>query len=245
MSAALQCCEGSDAIILCVGEAAAMSGEAASRAHLGLPGVQRAFCELVFARARQLQDPRDRGAVFGPAAGDSMAHRSRGCRAGRLVSGQRGRQCHRRFDQRAPKPQRPHRRELAARGRSGADFLRRKTERPAGRSRRSLHQQVPGRRERSAFPFGFGLTYGKFELSNLRVTPQLGVAVAVHRGAHRRRECGDREAEETLFLFTHDVLASVARPLLELKAFGKIRWPRGPAAPSRCRLPRPSCAFSV
>ena len=27
-----------DAIILCVGESAAMSGEAASRAHLGLPG---------------------------------------------------------------------------------------------------------------------------------------------------------------------------------------------------------------
>jgi beta-glucosidase len=34
---------------------------------------------------------------------------------------------------------------------------------------------------------------------------------------------GARAAEETVFLFTHDKLASVARPVLELKGFGKIR----------------------
>jgi beta-glucosidase len=34
---------------------------------------------------------------------------------------------------------------------------------------------------------------------------------------------GPWSAEETVFLFTHDKLASVARPLLELKGFAKIR----------------------
>jgi beta-glucosidase len=38
---------------------------------------------------------------------------------------------------------------------------------------------------------------------------------------------GPREAEETVFLFTHDVLASVVRPLLELRAFGKIKLAPG------------------
>jgi beta-glucosidase len=38
---------------------------------------------------------------------------------------------------------------------------------------------------------------------------------------------GARAAEETVFLFTHDVLASVSRPLLELKAFAKIRLAPG------------------
>jgi len=38
---------------------------------------------------------------------------------------------------------------------------------------------------------------------------------------------GPRTAEETVFLFTHDKLASVARPLLELKGFGKIKLDPG------------------
>jgi beta-glucosidase len=36
------------------------------------------------------------------------------------------------------------------------------------------------------------------------------------------RNRGAREAQETVFLFTHDKVASVSRPKLELKDFGKI-----------------------
>jgi beta-glucosidase len=72
------------------------------------------------------------------------------------------------------------------------------------------------------FPFGHGLSYGHFSHSNLRIdrdsatendTLQIRVDVL---------NDGARAAEETVFLFTHDLLASVARPLLELKGFGKI-----------------------
>jgi len=38
---------------------------------------------------------------------------------------------------------------------------------------------------------------------------------------------GAREAQETVFLFAHDKLASVSRPKLELKGFGKISLPPG------------------
>jgi len=38
---------------------------------------------------------------------------------------------------------------------------------------------------------------------------------------------GVRVAEETVFLFTHDKLASVVRPVLELKGFTKIRLEPG------------------
>jgi len=77
------------------------------------------------------------------------------------------------------------------------------------------------------FPFGFGLTYGRFELSNLRLSSSaIGINDAVtvqvdviNRGAH--------EAQETLFLFTHDKVASVSRPKLELRGFGKIALPPG------------------
>ena len=72
------------------------------------------------------------------------------------------------------------------------------------------------------FPFGFGLSYGRFAYSNLRVSQRrvreqdsIDVQVDV-------TNAGARPAEETVFLFTHDKRASVARPLLELKGFGKI-----------------------
>jgi beta-glucosidase len=77
------------------------------------------------------------------------------------------------------------------------------------------------------FPFGHGLTYGRFVLSNLRLSKgtlleseTLTVRVDVVNQ-------GPRMAEETVFLFTHDKLASVARPALELKGFSKIRLQPG------------------
>ena len=77
------------------------------------------------------------------------------------------------------------------------------------------------------FPFGFGLTYGRFRLSNLKVsrdsvTENETVAIRVDVTNE-----GTRAAEETVFLFIHDKLASVVRPVLELKGFGKIRLEPG------------------
>jgi len=76
------------------------------------------------------------------------------------------------------------------------------------------------------FPFGFGLTYGRFEFSNLRVTPTAAESQSIEASIEVVN-VGAREAEETIFLFTHDPLASVARPLLELKAFAKIKLAPG------------------
>ena len=71
-------------------------------------------------------------------------------------------------------------------------------------------------------PFGFGLTYGRFEYSNLRLSSTaIGIndALTIQVDVINR---GAREAQETVFLFTHDAVASISRPKLELKAFGKI-----------------------
>src|SRR6185503_10534411 len=46
-----------DAVVLCLGEAAEMSGEAASRAFPELPGEQRALAEAVLTRARETDVP--------------------------------------------------------------------------------------------------------------------------------------------------------------------------------------------
>jgi beta-glucosidase len=77
------------------------------------------------------------------------------------------------------------------------------------------------------FPFGFGLTYGRFEFSNLRLSSavlRINDVLTIQVDVANR---GARQAQETVFLFTHDKVASVSRPKLELKGFAKISLPPG------------------
>ena len=98
-------------------------------------------------------------------------------------------------------------------------------ERPSGRPAdpkdryTSKYLDVPNE---PLFPFGHGLTYGRFALSNLRVTPVDVEDIDTMQIRVDVRNDGARAAQETVFLFTHDKIASVARPLLELKGFAKI-----------------------
>jgi beta-glucosidase len=48
---------------------------------------------------------------------------------------------------------------------------------------------------------------------------------------------GPRAGQETVFLFTHDPVASVARPLLELRGFGKIELLPGESGTLTLKLP--------
>jgi beta-glucosidase len=93
------------------------------------------------------------------------------------------------------------------------------------------------------FAFGHGLTYGRFSLSNLQVSP----SEAMERDTIEVRvdvvNDGARTAEETVFLFTHDCIASVARPLLELKGFGKIVLQPGEKGTVTLHLPASELRF--
>jgi beta-glucosidase len=85
------------------------------------------------------------------------------------------------------------------------------------------------------FPFGHGLTYGDFELSNLRIESGDPLTVKVdvaNRGAHA--------AEETVFLFLNQKMPGVTRPLLELKGFGKIALAPSDQGTITLTLPAPT-----
>ncbi len=227
MSAALQACEGADAIVLCAGEAATMSGEAASRAHLGLPGIQRSFCELVFARARQLNTPvivvlfSGRPLVVPwliEAADAVLAAWFPGSEAGHAIGDLlTGRV--------SPSGRTPVSWPRAA-GQVPIFFGERPSGRPAAANDHFTSKYLDVAND-PLFPFGFGLTYGEFEYSNLRVSPHTVRESQAIEALIDVANVGAREAEETMFLFTHDVLASVTRPLLELKAFAKIKLAAG------------------
>lgn len=73
------------------------------------------------------------------------------------------------------------------------------------------------------YPFGHGLSYTRFEYSNLELR-QSGDAVEVK---FRVNNAGDRAGAEVAQLYIHDRTSSVSRPNKELKGFRKILLPAG------------------
>ena len=90
------------------------------------------------------------------------------------------------------------------------------------------------------FPFGYGLTYTQFEYSNLRLLEAkrdlLELAVDV-------TNCGAREGVETVQLYVRDQVASITRPVRELKAFRKIPLGAGEQTEVRFELKRDDLTF--
>ncbi|MCH8616120.1 glycoside hydrolase family 3 C-terminal domain-containing protein [Sphingomonas sp. SM33] len=89
------------------------------------------------------------------------------------------------------------------------------------------------------YPFGHGLTYGKIEYSEFALSaPTLSGSGEIAVSA-RITNRGTRAAEEVVQLYTHDRVASVTRPVREMKAFRKIKLEPGQSEVVRFVL-RPS-----
>jgi beta-glucosidase len=240
---ALSLCEGADAIILCLGEAAVMSGEAASRAHLDLPGAQRAFAETALDHARSRGIPVIAVLFSGrPLVVPWLAARADavlavwflGSEAGNaiadVVTGRRS----------------PSGRTPISWPRAIGQIPIFYAERPSGRPNTSDNRYTSKYIDESnepLFPFGHGLGYGRFVYSNLRIDPH-----ALREGDTLEAQVdvlneGERAAEETVFLFVRDRLASVARPLLELKAFGRVTLRPGECATLTLPVPASELRF--
>src|SRR5690606_11613148 len=72
------------------------------------------------------------------------------------------------------------------------------------------------------FPFGFGLSYTTFEMSAPRLLAQrIGVAGSVTVEVDVTNT-GQRAGDEVVQVYVHDQVASVTRPIKELKAFRRV-----------------------
>lgn len=77
------------------------------------------------------------------------------------------------------------------------------------------------------FPFGFGLSYTQFEYTNIKLdkptisqNESASISVTI-------KNSGTRAGDEVVQLYIKDVLASVARPVRELKAFTRVHLRSG------------------
>lgn len=93
------------------------------------------------------------------------------------------------------------------------------------------------------YPFGHGLTYSRFTYQ----PPKLGTQTLSWNGtltiSARITNSGEREAEEVAQLYIRDRVASMTRPVRELKGFRKIRLPPGASTDVQFTLTRQDLAF--
>jgi beta-glucosidase len=239
IAAAVDLCAGAEAILLCLGESAPMSGEAASRVDLGLPGHQRALAEAILDLGKPVVVTLSSGR---PLTLPWLFERADAVLATWFLGHEAG---HAVADVLTGK--------FNPTGRLPVSWPRHVgqipifyNELPSGRP------YAPGVHYSSTyldqpptpqFPFGHGLSFSRFELSDLRCEPSrvkvedyLEVSVAV---------CNESavNGEATLFLFVRDPVASVARPLLELKGVQKAVLAAGERKILTWRLPVKDLSF--
>lgn len=216
-------CDGADVVVLCLGEAANMSGEASSRAHPDLPGRQRDLAEAVLAKGRPVVAVLSLGRplmvpwlaeradallatwFLGVAAGQAIAEVLTGHvdPAGRLP---------------VTWP-----REV---GQIPIFYAERPASRPLKDNDPFTSKYIDAPND-PLFPFGHGLSYAETRLENLRVSATDFCAGDALRIEVDIANVSDRPALQTIFLFARDRVASVAPPLLELKDWAKARLAPG------------------
>jgi beta-glucosidase len=218
MSAAIDLCRGAEVVVLCLGEAAAMSGEAASRADLGLPGQQRELAEAVFDLGKPVVVLLSSGR---PLTLPWLFERADAVLATWFLGGEAGYAVADvltgRFNPSGRLPVSWPR----LTGQVPIFYSQRATGRPTkvGEHFSSSYLDVSATPQ---FPFGHGLSYSRFALLDLKCDPSSAKAGAFIDVAVTVMNDSDFDGEATLFLFVHELVASVAPPLLKLKGVRKI-----------------------
>ena len=224
IAAALQAASVADVIVLVLGEGAGMSGEAHSRAHLGLPGRQQELVDALAATGkpmvcvlmsgRPLVVPRLAGQVDA-----LLAAWHGGIRAGRAVADIL-------FGAVSPS------------GKLTAAWPRSEGQIPLSYGHKNTGRPMQGvgttqflepyksgyidETNEPLFPFGYGLSYARFEYSELSVETPVVSLDGTLRASVLLKNTGAFAGTEVVQFYVRDLVGSVTRPVRELKGFQRV-----------------------
>ena len=223
---AIAAAKSADVVILSLGEAADMSGEAKSRSSLQLPGVQEELMKEIYKTGKPIVLLLNTGRplIFnwaadnipailytwwlGTEAGNSIAD---------VVFGD--------YNPAGKLPMSFPRTE----GQIPIYYNHYSTGRPAkDENDKNYVSAYIDLQNSPRFPFGYGLSYTKFNISNLKLSAnelainggKLAVTVNVEN-------VGDYDGEEVVQLYVRDLFGCVVRPVKELKGFKKLFLKKG------------------
>lgn len=223
--AALATARNADVVLMVVGESAVMNGEGASRAEIGLPGVQEDLVRAI----HQIGKPIVLILVNGrpltlnwtdeniPAILETW---TLGSEAGNAVADVL-------FGDYNPSGKLPVSFPRSV-GQIPLYYFQKNTGRPySGDYSEAADQRLYVSRYRDVrnsplYPFGWGLSYSTFKYSDIRVSAPVlnpGATLSVSVDVTNTSQ---RDGEEVVQLYVRDLTASVTRPVKELKGFRKI-----------------------
>lgn len=221
IAAAVAAARAADIVVLAIGEAQTMSGEAQSRPEIVVPAAQMALADAVMAvgkpvvvllrtgRALALD-----GAVLNAAA--ILVTWFLGSRDGPAIADIL-------FGAHGPSARLP----VSFPRRSGQQpyyYAHKRTGRPNGAGPLAPYKtHFSGIPDTALFPFGHGLTYGDIHYAALDLGDGIVTRDTPLRVAVRIANRGAMAAEELVQIYIQDVAASVTRPIRELKAFRSVR----------------------
>jgi beta-glucosidase len=221
----------SDAVVLVIGESAEMSGEAASRTSLDLPGHQLALAQAIHKVGKPVAVVLINGrpltiqwlAENVPAILETWQG---GTQAGHAVADVL-------FGDVNPGGKLPITFPRAV-GQIPIYYGHKNTGRPAGDAKwTSKYLDAP---PTPLYPFGHGLSYTTFSLANLRLSAHtIGPADSLEV-ALDVKNTGSREGDEVVQLYVSDLAASITRPVKQLRAFARLSLGAGESRVVRFRL---------
>ena len=240
-AAAVAAAQSADVVLLAVGETWDLSGEAKSRTDLHLPGVQEDLFQALKATGKPVV-----AVVFGgrPLVFDAIAEQADAILYAWWPGAEGG----------------PALANVLYGDYNPAGKLPMTFPRNGGQIPISYQQYNTGRpitkpgeiRYKSAYldapntpryAFGHGLSYTTFRYDNLQLSQPTMTADQRVRVQFRVTNTGTRSGEEVAQLYLHDVVASVARPLKELKGFQKLTLKPGESQTVAFTIDRATLSF--
>ncbi len=238
-AAALDAARTANAVVLVLGESANMSGEARSRSSIELPGVQQQLLEAVQALGKPmvlvLMNGRPLAIPWAAERVDAILETwFLGVEMGNAVADVL-------FGDVTPGGKLPVSVPRAT-GQIPIHYNHKQTGRPSLDSVlwTSKYIDLP---TTPLYPFGYGLSYTNFAYSNLRVSSTTFSANDTLMVSVTVKNAGARQGDEVAQMYIQDVVASITRPVKELRGFRRVTLGAGESTTVTFPLTRDALAF--